>query len=117
VLDDAHFQMLKFFLRPPQIDQAQIEATLKQVREVAATPQKLYIRYIRSMMRTGQLSSPYPFEGDGEKDNVLALAYERMQILLAKPVEHIDPATTSRVFQEIPGILPRLNVYEERKAQ
>ncbi|GAG44149.1 unnamed protein product, partial [marine sediment metagenome] len=26
---------------------------------------------------------------------------------------HIDPATTSRVFQEIPGILPRLNVYEE----
>ena len=51
-------------------------------------------------------------EGDGEKDNVMALAYDRMNELLAKPVEHIDQATTTRIFQEIPGILPRLNVYQ-----
>jgi trimethylamine--corrinoid protein Co-methyltransferase len=113
VLDDAHFQMLKFFLKPPRISQAEIEVTLKQIREVVATPQKLYISYIRPMMRSGQLSIPYPFEGNGETDNVFALAYERMKQLLVQPVEHIDPATTSRVFQEIPGILPRLNVYEE----
>jgi len=78
-----------------------------------AAPQQLYIRYIRPVMRSGEISAPYPFEGDGESDNVLALAYERMNELLAKPVEHIDPATTSRIFQEIPGLLPRLNVYEE----
>jgi hypothetical protein len=60
---------------------------------------------------------PYPFEGDEETDNVLALAYERMKQLLSQPVEHIDPATTSRIFQEIPGILPRLNVYEDRREQ
>jgi len=117
VLDDAHFQMIKFFLRSPRISQAEIDDTLKQVREVVATPQKLYIRYIRSMLRSGQLSMPYPFEGDGETDNVLALAYERMRQLLAQPVEHIVPATTSRIFQEIPGILPRLNVYEDRREQ
>ena len=117
VLDDAHFQMIKFFLKPPRISQAEIDDTLKQVREVVVTPQKLYIRYIRPMLRSGQLSMPYPFEGDEEADNVLALAYERMKQLLSQPVEHIDPATTSRVFQEIPGILPRLNVYEERKEQ
>jgi len=117
VLDDAHFQMIKFFLRPPRVSQAEIDDTLKQIREVVATPQKLYIRYIRPMLRSGQLSMPYPFEGDGETDNVLALAYERMKQLLSQPVEHIDPATTSRVFQEIPGILSRLNVYEERKEQ
>jgi hypothetical protein len=58
---------------------------------------------------------PYPFEGDGETDDVLALAYERMKQLLSQPVEHIDSTTTSRIFQEIPGILPRLNVYEERR--
>jgi len=113
VLDDAHFKMIKFFLRPPRIDETEIAETLKQLREVVATPQKLYIRYIRSMMRSGQLSMPYPFEGDGETDNVFALAYERMNQLLAQPVEHIDRATTSRIFQEIPGLLPRLNVYEE----
>jgi len=117
VLDDAHFQMIKFFLRPPQISQTEIDDTLKQVREVVATPQKLYIRYIRPMLRSGQLSMPYPFEGDEETDNVLALAYERMKQLLSQPVEHIDPATTSRIFQEIPGILPRLNVYEDRREQ
>ncbi len=115
VLDDAHFQMIKFFLRPPQISQAEIDDTLKQVREVVTTPQKLYIRYIRPLMRSGQLSAPYPFEGNGESDNVFAQAYKRMNDLLAKPVEYIDPATTAKIFQEIPGILPRLNVYEERK--
>lgn len=114
VLDDAHFQMIKFFLRSPQVSQTAIAESLKQIRETVATPQKLYIKYIRSMMRSGQLSAPYPFEGDGEIDNAFALAYERMQQLLSQPVGHIDPATTRRIFQDVPGILPRLNVYEER---
>lgn len=115
VIDDAHFQMIKFFLRQPQIDEAEIAETLKQMRDVVATPQKLYISYVRKVMRSGQLSPPYPFEGDGETDSVFALAHERMQELLAKPVDHIDQATTAKIFQEIPGILPRLNVYEERR--
>jgi trimethylamine--corrinoid protein Co-methyltransferase len=113
VLDDAHFQMIKFFLRQPRIDEAEITDTLKQIRTVVQTPQKLYIKYIRKVMRTGELSPSYPFEGDGETDNVFALAYEKMNGLLAKPVEHIDQATTSRIFNEIPGLLTRLNVYEE----
>ena len=112
VLDDAHFQMIGFFLRPLRTSQSEIDETLRQIREVAATPQKLYISYIRPMLRSGQLSTPYPFEGDGETDNVLALAYERMNQLLSEPVEHIDAATTSRIFEEIPGLLPRLNVYQ-----
>ena len=90
---------------------------MQQIREVVVTPQKLYIHYIRPVLRSGEISVPYPFEGDGESDNVFALAYERMNELLAKPVEHIDLATTSKIFQEIPGLLPRLNVYEERKEQ
>ena len=112
VLDDAHFKMIKFFLKQPQIGKKEIDETLKQIREVVATPQKLYVRYIRSVMRTGEISAPYPFEGDGESDNVFVLAHERMNELLAKPVQHIDPGTTSKIFQEIPGLLPRLNIYE-----
>ncbi|MDY6893286.1 MAG: trimethylamine methyltransferase family protein, partial [Chloroflexota bacterium] len=111
VLDDAHFQMIKFFLRPPRISEADIEEILKQVREVVTTPQKLYISYIRKVMRSGELSKAYPFEGDGEGDNVFALAYERMNELLATPVEHIDQAATAKIFRDIPGLLPRLNVY------
>ena len=115
VLDDAHFQMIKFFLRKPRIDQEEVATILKQMREVVATPQKLYIRYIRPVMRSGEISPPYPFEGEGEGDNVFYLAYERMNELLAKPVEHIHPATAARIFDEVPGILPRLNVYDERR--
>jgi trimethylamine--corrinoid protein Co-methyltransferase len=111
VIDDAHFQMIKFFLRQPRIDETEVDTILKQIREVSQTPQKLYINYIRKVMRSGELSPPYPFEGDGDGDDVFRLAYERMNQLLAKPVEHIDKETTARIFSEIPGILPRLNVY------
>jgi len=113
VLDDAHFKMIKFFLRPPLIGEKEIDTTLNQVRNVMTTSQKLYIQYIRSVMRSGEISSPYPFEGDGERDDVFTLAYQRMNELLAKPVEHIDEATTATIFKEIPGLLPRLNVYKE----
>jgi trimethylamine--corrinoid protein Co-methyltransferase len=111
VIDDAHFKMIKFFLRSPRIDDGEIAEILKQIREVVATPQKMYISHIRRVMRSGELSMPYPFEGEGETDDVFRLAHDRMQELLAKPVEHIDEATTRKIFDEIPGLLPRLNVY------
>ena len=112
VLDDAHFKIIKFFLRQPRIDQPEMEAALKQIRAVVTTPQKLYISYIRPVLRSGEISGIYPFEGSGETDDVFELAYEQMKDLLARPVEHIDRETTARIFEEIPGILPRLNVYE-----
>jgi trimethylamine---corrinoid protein Co-methyltransferase len=112
VMDDAHFKMIKFFLRQPKIDEEEIAEILKQIRTVSATPQKLFISYIRKVMRSGQLSEVYPFEGDGEGDNAFKLAYEKTQELLAKPVEHIDEATTKTIFEQIPGILPRLNIYQ-----
>jgi trimethylamine--corrinoid protein Co-methyltransferase len=114
VLDDAHFKMIGFFLRQSRIDQPELETMLKQMREVVATPQKLYISYIRPAMRSGEISGLYPFEGSGEADDVFELAYERMKELLARPVEHIDRETTAKIFEEIPGILPRLNIYESR---
>jgi trimethylamine--corrinoid protein Co-methyltransferase len=115
VLDDAHFKMIKFFLKSPRINEQEFSETKKQIKEVVATPRKMFINYIRPVMRSGEISAPYPFEGDGDSDEVLALAYERLQELLAKPVEPIDPATTSKIFKEIPGLLPRLNVYAEEK--
>jgi len=115
VLDDAHFQRIKSFLRPPRMNEEDFTEILKQIREVVDTPQKMFIRYIRPVMRRGEISAPYPFEGDGNSDSVFALAHERLQELLARPVEHIDQATTARIFREIPGLLPRLNVYEEAR--
>jgi len=111
VLDDAHFNMLRFFLREPRIDVDEIADVVKQIKDVTATPQKIFISYIRKIMRSGQLSPPYPFEGDGEGDNVFKLACEKTEELLATPVPHIDEITSAKIFREIPGMLPRLNVY------
>jgi trimethylamine--corrinoid protein Co-methyltransferase len=113
VLDDAHFTMIKYFLRAPRIDDGEIRDVLDQIRTVLSTPQKLYIGYIRKVLRSGLLSPLYPFEGDREHDRVFHLAWERMQELLAQPVDHIDGDTTKRIFSEIPGLLPRLNIYDE----
>ncbi|MFH1647097.1 MAG: trimethylamine methyltransferase family protein, partial [Chloroflexota bacterium] len=115
VLDDAHFRMIKSFLKSPRLDDQELAEIKKQIKDVVATPQKMFINYIRPVMRSGGISLPYPFEGDGNGDDVFALAHERMQESLKKPVEHIDPATTARIFREIPGLLPRLNVYQEEK--
>ncbi|MDO9559202.1 MAG: trimethylamine methyltransferase family protein [Syntrophales bacterium] len=113
VLDDAHFTMIKYFLRSPRIDDGEINEILTQIRTVLPTPHKLFISYIRKVMRSGLLSPLYPFEGDREHDTVFHMAHERMKELLAKPVGHIDREKTSRIFNEIPGLLPRLNIYGE----
>ncbi len=112
ILDDADFKMIKFFLKQPQIEQEEFEETLNQIRTVMTTPQKLFISYIRKVMRSGRLSEAYPFESDGETGSVFKMACERMHELLAQPVEHIDEATTVKIFTEIPGLLPRLNIYK-----
>ncbi|MBN1161618.1 MAG: trimethylamine methyltransferase family protein [Dehalococcoidales bacterium] len=112
VLDNAHFKMIKFFLKSPGINEQELETVKKQIRDVVATPQKMFINYIRPVMRTGEISPPYPFEGEGDSDSVFALANGHLQELLAKPVEHIDRATTAKIYREIPGLLPRLNVYK-----
>lgn len=113
VLDDAHFAMIRHFLRTPGIDDGEINETLTQIRKVMVTPQKLFISYIRKVMRSGLLSPLYPFEGNREQDHVFELAFEHMKTLLAKPVEPVDREKTRRIFDEIPGLLPRLNIYEE----
>ncbi len=115
VLDDAHFSLIKHFLREPRIDKTELEIVIKQITDTVATPQKMFINYIRPVMRSGEISPPYPFEGTGEGDNVLALANERMKELIAKPVNHIDEAKTEFIFKEIPGLLPSLNVYKGGK--
>ncbi|MEJ2738255.1 MAG: trimethylamine methyltransferase family protein [Dehalococcoidia bacterium] len=111
VLDDAHFQMLKFFLKPLQIEGEDIAGILKQIKDTVATDQKLYISSIRPMLRSGKLSMPYPFESEGERDSVMELAYGKMQELLSEPVKYIDKETTEKIFKNVPGILPRLNPY------
>lgn len=111
VMDDAHFEMLKFFLRPPRVDAEELAKTQEQIKQVATTPQRLYVKYIRPLMRSGQLSAPYPFEGTDGFDSTYSLANARLQEIFSRPHRYIDEQTVSSIFRDIPGLLPRLNPY------
>jgi len=113
VMDDAHIGLVKSLLQAPKVDEAEITTSLNQIQQVMSTPQKLFIRHIRPKIRAGEVTLPYPFEGAKDRDEVLLKAYERMLELLQLPVEHIPPEVSQTIFQEVPGLLPRLNTHRE----
>jgi len=108
ILDDAHIGMLKRFLSEPAVNQETISQSLEQVRRVMATPQKLYVRYVRSALRTGAIAPPYPYESRGTTDETLLRAAEKMTEIMQLPRSTIEPDKVDEVFARVPGLLPAL---------
>jgi trimethylamine--corrinoid protein Co-methyltransferase len=115
VLDDAHIQMVKSFLKQPRVNEEEISNSLEQVRQVMGSRYKLYTRYVRHKLHAGEIAPPYPFESKDMSDEVLLKASQQMQELLSLPVEHLSGDTTQKMYEEIPGLLPRLNIHERGK--
>jgi len=72
------------------------------------TSHKLYTRFVRSALRSGEITPPYPFEGEDMVDETLLRARERMEEILSLPPSHIAREVVDNVFREIPGLLARL---------
>ncbi len=111
VLDNTHIDMVKRFVRQPSITSDRVSECLEQVRRVMGTSHKLYVRFVRSALRSGEVTPSYPFEGKGMVDETLLRARENMEQMMSQPPHHIDRATIDRVFQQVPGLLPRLREY------
>ena len=108
VLDDAHIDMVKRFVRQPTVSADRISESLEQIRRVMGTSHKLYVRFVRSALRSGEIAPPYPFEGKDMADETLFRARERMEEILSLPPLHIAEEVVDRVFQEVPGLVSRL---------
>ena len=108
VLDDAHIGMIKRFVRQPVVTTDRISESLEQIRKVMGTSHKLYARFVRSMLRSGEIAPPYPFEGKDMVDGTLFRARERMEEILSLPPSHIPGQVVDKVFQQVPGLLVRL---------
>ena len=108
VLDDTHIGMVKRFVKQATITQDEISESLGHVRRVMGTSHKLYTRFARSAIRSGEISPVYPFEGKGVVDETILRARDRMEEIFSLPHHHIDKETVDRVFQEVPGLLTRL---------
>ncbi|MBN1862891.1 MAG: trimethylamine methyltransferase family protein [Dehalococcoidales bacterium] len=108
VLDDVHIDMVKRFVRQPEVSEASITDCLTQVRKVMTTSHKLYVRFVRHALRSGGITPPYPFESKGMTDETLVLARQRLEKLLSLPAPHLGQDIIDRIFKEVPGLLPRL---------
>jgi len=108
VLDDTHIGMVKRFIRQPVVTTDGVSESLGQIRRVMGTSHKLYVRFMRGAIHSGEIAPPYPFEGKDMVDETLPRAKERMDELLSLPPKHIDRATVDKIFQEVPGLLTRL---------
>jgi trimethylamine--corrinoid protein Co-methyltransferase len=108
VLDDAHIGMVKRFVRQPVVTTDRISESLEQIRKVMGTSHKLYARFVRSMLRSGEIAPPYPFEGKDMVDGALFRARERMEEILSLPPSPIPAPVVDKVFQQVPGLLARL---------
>ncbi|MFC1904548.1 trimethylamine methyltransferase family protein [Chloroflexota bacterium] len=108
VLDDAHIGMIKRFLRQPMISDEGISECLGQVRRVMGTSHKLFVRFVRSALRTGEIAPPYSFEGGDMVDKTLLLALEKTDEIFSLPPPYIAREVVDKLFQEVPSLLARL---------
>ncbi len=108
ILDNTHIEMVKRFVQKADFTDDSITECLEQVRRVMGTSHKLYMRFVRKALRSGEIAPPYPFESKGMTDETLLRARERMDEILSLPPCHIDKATVDIIYQQVPGLLPRL---------
>ena len=108
VLDDTHISMVKRFIKQPTVTPDRVSECLEQVQRVMGTSHKLYVRFVRRALHSGEIAPPYPFESKDMVDGTLFRARERMEEVLALPPRHIDKGTIERIFQQVPGLLNRL---------
>ncbi|MFH1559963.1 MAG: trimethylamine methyltransferase family protein [Chloroflexota bacterium] len=108
VLDAAHIDMIKRLVKQPTFTDSTVPESLRQIRSVMNSSSKLFTRFVRSALHSGDIAPGYPFEGKDMTDTVLLQAHERMTNILSLPPHHIEKHTVDQVFAETPGLLARL---------
>lgn len=108
VLDNQHIGMIKRFLKQPKFDKKDFDESMEQIRKVSASSQKLYARFVRKGLRSGEIYSHYPFEDKDGQDRVIETALGHMNKLLSRPAKTVPSEIEDEIFGKVPGLLPRL---------
>ncbi|MBW1678925.1 MAG: trimethylamine methyltransferase family protein, partial [Deltaproteobacteria bacterium] len=108
VLDNEQIGKVKHCLRSPKVDSSEIKDALKIVKKVMASKNRLFTRHVRKALHAGDISSPYLFESSGYEDQVIERAAKHMENLEAEPAPYLDTEIVTKIFDEVPGILPSL---------
>jgi len=111
VLDDAQIGAVKRILARPRMDSDALEEAFGQIEKVMDTPHKLYARYARKGIRSGEIFPSYFFETKEDMDLAVINAHKRRTELLDRAPHHLERGTVEEIYREIPGIVDRINPY------
>jgi trimethylamine---corrinoid protein Co-methyltransferase len=116
LLDNQQIGMAKLLYRASNITPENAGRTREMIDEVMHSPYRMYARYARGMLRRGEIYSGFPFEGESEdQDQSLLNAHEKRKALEAEQPQYLSEEICKKIFNEIPGLLPRLDPYGEVK--
>jgi len=105
VIDDANIAVVKDIVRCPTFDGADVDAAVAEIRKVMGSSMQLFTRHVRKQIRRGVVCEPYGLEGEGEGDEVLGRAAERLASIRADEGRPLAPETIERIHGEIPGLV------------
>lgn len=108
VLDNQHIGMVKTLMYPPAVREKDVSYALDVVRKVMDTPHRLFARYARKKIHSGQLFLAYPFEGGEIQDETMHNVKAETERLLAQPPNNLPGEIRDKIFVEIPRILERI---------
>ncbi len=111
VLDDAQIGAVKRILARPRMDGDALAEAVMQIEKVMATPHKLFARYARKGIRSGEIFPSYFFETKEDADMAVVNAHKRRMELLQREPHHLEQDTVEKIYREIPGIVGRINPY------
>ncbi len=108
ILDNAHIGIIKKILEEPEIDKELKEKVISGIDKVMDSPYRIFSRSARKYMRSGNMYMGYPFEGGEEKDNTMLRVKEETERLMEQPRSCLPENIRNEVYNQVPGILPRL---------
>ena len=108
VLDDAHISIIKRLASQPHITEESVNDVMTQMSKVMMSSTKLFTRFARTALRTGEISPQYPFESKGMTDDTLLMAVEKTDEIMQLPRNNIDSELIEKIYDSTPGLLTRL---------
>ncbi len=110
VLDNAHIGMIKKVYSELNVTDEKVEDNLKVIRKVMKSPYRIYAKYARKKLHSGELYMEYPFESDREDmDETVAKAKEEKERILNLSAKKLPEDVRNKVLEEVPGILEKLH--------
>ncbi len=106
VLDNAAVGLVKDILRPCVFTGDDVQDAVQEIRKVTGKS-GFFARGVRRQLRRGVVSDAYELVGQGNADQVLENAQNKLNDLYQSPGKRLDQDTVDRIYRSVPGLADR----------